>query len=105
MSKTIHTEQKNLNLQKRARNPPHDWVKQKKKKKKKRERERKESDETSTPERELIRAKQRESCIDHMHHRPRHHSLRHSDRGLGAETQAPEVSSGEKTRVGWVGTV
>ena len=101
MSKTIHIEQKNLNLQNRARNPPHDWVKQKKK----REREKKESDETSPPERELIRAKQRESCIDHMHHRPRHHSLRHSDRGLGAETQAPEVSSGEKTRVGGVETV
>ena len=57
------------------------------------------------------RAKQNESHTDHLHHYPRQHTLRCLGRGwalrlgqgLGAETQAPEVSSGE-TRVGCVET-
>ena len=41
----------------------------------------------------LRRAKQSESHTDHMHHCPW---------GLGTETQAPEVSTGEGTRVGCI---
>ena len=50
----------------------------------------------------LRRAKQNESCTDHLHHHPRQPEMLRW--GLGTETEALEVSSGKKTRVGCVET-
>ena len=52
----------------------------------------------------LRRAKQIESLADHLHHNLGQHSLKHPRWGLGTETQAPVVSSRERTRVGCVET-
>ena len=52
----------------------------------------------------LRRAKQNESCIDHLHHHPQIPQPEILGRGLCPETQAPEVSSREGTRVGCVVT-
>ena len=52
----------------------------------------------------LRREKQRESCTDHWYY---HHGIPQPGTlksGLGAETQASEVSFGEDTRVGCVET-
>ena len=122
---------------KRARNPPHNWVKQKGKKRK----EKRKQNRISTPEKELCQRKgiciwgdhttdknisqdgggalklslslkistaagqrgekQCESCTDHWYHclGPETHGS-----GLGTETQATEVSSRERTKVGCVET-
>ena len=48
----------------------------------------------------LRRAKQSESCTDHLHHCPWTSQPETLGQGLGPETQVPEFSSRERTRVG-----
>ena len=48
----------------------------------------------------LRRAKQRESCTDHRSHCPHTPQPEMLGQELGAETQAPEVSSRQNTRLG-----
>ena len=50
----------------------------------------------------LRTAKQSESHTDHLNHWPEHPEM--LGQGLGAETQAPEVSPRESTGAGYVGT-
>ena len=119
---------------KRSRNPPHNWVEQKEEKKKKREREWNQ-DGTSTPERELWKRVETQALDSHLTnrkiswdgetakpqrkhgswtekfkaerelHRPLVPPPRTLGRGLGTETQAPEISCRERTSVGYVRTV
>ena len=48
----------------------------------------------------LRRAKQRESCKDYQYHCPQTPQTETLRMGLGSETQALEVSSRDRTRVG-----
>ena len=52
----------------------------------------------------LRREKQREKHTDHWYYHLAQVSLRYLGRGLGTETQATEVSSRERTKVGYVET-
>ena len=52
----------------------------------------------------LRRAKQSESLTDHMHHCPQKQQPEMLVWRLGTETQAPEISSWERTRVDCVET-
>ena len=51
-----------------------------------------------------MRAKQREIFTDHQYHHPQIQQPEIFRQGLGTETQTPEVSSGEKTKVHCVET-
>ena len=53
----------------------------------------------------LRRAKQSERCTDHQYHYPQTPQPEMIRQQLGAETQAPGVSSMERTRVACVETV